>query len=195
MGALFSLLMFPIIIFNACGGIVAGIWLAVQGEWQPLLIGIGGLCASVFAISIALMPGFLFGVPAIVLIEKGWKAPGYTFAFIGLLYTNLVMLAWHLGALVFFMKDANHHTFWPLLIWSYSIATGPWGYMAQKEMQGGNDSGIMSASFAAWGYMVAMGMLAFTHPTLNELAYVIGGFLLLATVLNLINTVAQQRTA
>ncbi len=69
----------PLGIINMFGGIVAGIWLAILGEWGLIGYGIAALFISGIGLGIAMMPGMLFLAPAAALREEGNKAGFYFF--------------------------------------------------------------------------------------------------------------------
>ena len=48
-----------LLVLNALGGIVSGIWLGVIGEWWALGVGLVGLVVSPFLVTILLIPGLL----------------------------------------------------------------------------------------------------------------------------------------
>ena len=52
-----------LLVLNALGGIVSGIWLGVIGEWWALGVGLVGLFVSPFLVTILLIPGLLFAAP------------------------------------------------------------------------------------------------------------------------------------
>src|SRR3546814_1412099 len=63
-----------LVLLNALGGVVAGIWLAILGEWGSigygLMFGIGGA----MLISFAMLPGMLLAGPAVMMDKKGIKS-------------------------------------------------------------------------------------------------------------------------
>ena len=52
----------PLGLFNALGGIVAGIWLALLGEWGAIGWGLAALVFTTLGMSFALMPGLAIAV-------------------------------------------------------------------------------------------------------------------------------------
>jgi hypothetical protein len=69
-----------LLVLNALGGIVSGIWLGVIGEWWALGVGLVGLFVSPFLVTILLIPGLLFAAPgaALSVVDRGlrwcWRA-------------------------------------------------------------------------------------------------------------------------
>jgi hypothetical protein len=95
-----------------------------------------------------------------------------------------VIAAWCILILIIFIARADADTFWPLLIWSYSVALGPWQYMAQKDEQAGaGDASTMTTLFAQVAYVVMAIFLVFSGPTLLELALVFGAVMFLGMLI------------
>jgi hypothetical protein len=149
-----------LLLLNALGGIVSGIWLAVIGEWWALGVGLLGLFASHFLVSILLMPGLLIAAPAAALSERGRQGPAMVLAGLSSLYTATLIAAWGVGILYFFASRATPHSVIPLLIWSYGVANGPWSFLASKDQQaGGNEYSAMATFFLQVGYVVAIALI------------------------------------
>ena len=120
-------------LLNVLGPIVAGIWLAVLGEWRAIGYGILGLFVSHFALAFAMAPSLLFALPAVRLAERGRWFWMYLFGTLGSTYMIAAIAAWSALVLWFFTKSAEPGRLVPLLIWSYGAATGPLAWMASKE--------------------------------------------------------------
>lgn len=141
---------------NVLGDVISGIWLAAIGQWWAIGIGIIGLFSSHFAISILLTPGTLIALPAAALEQKRRLGLAKLFAGLSSLYTSALIAAWGAGVLLFFGTRAAPNSAVPLLIWSYGVATGPWGFLASKDQQaGGNEYSAMATFFLQVGYVVA----------------------------------------
>ncbi len=149
MQALIAVLMLPIILLNFLGAVVGVIWLMILGEWGALGVALGATIFGAFACGLALMPGLLVAAPAMMLLEKGGGArlASYPLMFIGLLWTFVVMCAWTLFWFGYYLKQADSSSFVPMLLIAFSVAAGPWAYMAQKEAQGGNNQSSFTAFF------------------------------------------------
>lgn len=165
-----SVLAIPLGIINMFGGIVSGIWLAILGEWGLIGYGILALIVSGMVIGLAMMPGMIFAAPAAVMLEKGNKFGGYFFGFLSSLYTIGVLVAWCVLVLIYYTKQANHDSIIPVLIWSYGIATGPITWLAQKDLQGGNEYAMVSTFFIQVAYLLTiLGILFIGMSLLNVL--------------------------
>jgi hypothetical protein len=175
--------MIPLMLLNAFGGVAAGLWLALLGEWWALGVGLIAIC-SPFLLSIILAPGLLLLAPAGILLGKQRPFLAFPLLLLGYAYTCVVIAAWCILILIIFIARADADTFWPLLIWSYSVALGPWEYMAQKDEQAGaGDASTMTTLFAQVAYVVMAIFLVFSGPTLLELALVFGAVMFLGMLI------------
>lgn len=155
MQAFITLLIVPFMIFNIFGGIVSGIWLAILGDWWAIGYGVAGMLLSHFFLAILLMPGLLLAAPAMYFLNKGITLLAAPFVLLGSLYTASLISGWCLFIFGFFLSRADYDNYFPLLIWSYGVALGPWMYLAKKEMQSGSSGGEMiSIFFAQIAYIV-----------------------------------------
>lgn len=179
---LFSALSIPLAIINMLGGIVSGIWLAILGEWGSLGYGFLFLFVGAFAISLAMLPGLLLVGPAAYFHGKGIKAGFYFFGFLSSLYTIAVITLWCCVVLLFFAKRADPSSIIPILIWSYGAATGPLSYMAQKDLQSGNEYAALSTFFAQVAYLVVVILILVTRVTVLDAFVVIGGIMCLGLI-------------
>jgi hypothetical protein len=148
----------PLGSLNAFGGIVAGIWLAVVGNWGTIGWGTAAIFLSTFGISLALLPGMALAGLAAYFAERGYKLLFYFFALLSSLYTVAVIALWCGTVLYFFASRADSSSVIPLLLWSYGVATGPFAYMASKE---GDDAfaSIAATFFGQVGYVVSVAMV------------------------------------
>jgi len=162
--------MVPLILLNLLGDIVAGVWLAALGEWWAIGYGIASMLFGTFLLGIAMMPGLAFGAPAVLLYEKGKTYLAFPLLVLSEFYTYALVSGWCLFVFFAFMSRANHHNAWPLLIWSYGAALGPWIYMAQQEQ---NDASSLTSFFGQVAYVVmALWLVIFGSTTLRGLALV-----------------------
>lgn len=160
-----------LILLNALGGIVAGIWLAVFGEWGSIGYGFMFSIGGVLLISLAMMPGMLLAGPALLFDKRGIKIGSFLFGFLSIAYTFAVLTAWCLFILYFFADRSHDGLATPLLLWSYGVATGPIAYLAQKEVQSGNEYGGLAAFFTQISFVLIIISILFFSPT--DLAVVI----------------------
>jgi hypothetical protein len=168
MQAIFSLLVVPIAILNFGGGIVGAIWLAVLGQWSLIGIGLAAAIFSTMLIGIVLMPGFIFAAPAAIAFDKGHYFVGVLLGTVSALWTYIVIVAWCVLAFGFVVDQHRSGTILPYLLWAYSVSTGPWTYMAQREAAADpNSFSPLTAFFACVGAAAMMAIYLFmSRPTL-----------------------------
>lgn len=155
MQALMLALMVPLMLLNFFGGIASGIWLGFLGEWWAIGYGLLGIVTSHFLLGFAMMPGIIFGAPAIALAQKGRLVLAFPFLLLSQIYTYAIIVVWCGFVFFGFVSHANQYSFWPLLIWSYGVALGPLMYMAQRESQAGTgEASTMTTFFAQIAYVV-----------------------------------------
>jgi len=185
----------PLVILNALGDVVSGVWLLIIGEWRLVVLGVIAIVLSSFILGLLMMPSLLFAGLASVIKGNGGKMIP---AVLSTLYTALVMTTWCVASLWLFGMSATSKNIVPLLIWSYGVAVGPWADMARKDQAGqdGNIFSVTSVFFAEFGYFVAMVMFLTRASTFGIIVAVIAGFLLAAQVVNwfLLGTMLREET-
>lgn len=185
MQAALLLIIIPLAALNFLSGAIAFLWLLTIGEWRPTLVGILIASFSPLTLSLATLPGvFLFGLPVSALMIRNYRAAAAIFVFLSHIYTHALIGIWVAGVFAFFMHKANPTSFWPLLLWSYSVSMAPWSYLAQKETKsdGGAGEGI-TLFFAQVAILIALALwLIFKQPT-SEIVFVFSGILLASSLL------------
>jgi len=173
---LISVLLVPIFILNILGDIVAGIWLAILRDWEALWVGILAIFASHFPLSLLLMIGMIFILPAQYFIKKNNKSGILVCSFLSLSYTLALITIWSIIVLWFFISSATSQNIIPRLIWSYGTAMSPWMFFAQKDQQGGdgNEYSMISLLFAEIAYISAMIMILFLKATMTNILALFG---------------------
>ena len=180
---LVSILSVPLWLINIFGGIVSGIWLIILGQWGIIGFGIAALFVSGIGLGIALMPGILFSGPAAILHEKGNKFGFYFLGFLSALYTILVLTVWCILVLYFFVKHADISSIIPVLIWSYGVAIGPIAWMAQKEMQEGNEFSMIATFFIQVAYLLSIIAILFFRVSLTDVIVFFGLIMLIGLII------------
>ena len=171
---LITVIAVPLGILNMFGGIVSGIWLAILGEWGIIGYGILALMVSGIGLGLAMAPGLIFAGPAAVMLEKGHKLGGYFFGLLSTIYTVGVLSAWCIFVLIYFTKQANADSIIPILIWSYGVATGPIVWLAQKELQSGNEYAMITTFFIEVAYIITILAILFTNVSILNVMYIFG---------------------
>jgi hypothetical protein len=191
---LITALSIPLMILNMLGGIVAGIWLAILGEWGAIGTGVFFFFVSSGLLGFALMPSLLFAAPAALCAEKGKTLGLVFFGALSSIYALALVTVWCCGVLFLFAKDATSASLIPRLIWSYGVATGPWAYMASQEQRsGGGEAAMMATFLAELAYLVIILLILFTPLTFLGAIKVFGGFMAVGCFFQLAVVVMIQR--
>lgn len=139
-------------LLNLIGGIVAGVWLMVIGEWNLFLVGIAILFVGALAASMLLAPGMLLAGASIAAFDKGKAVVGWPLLILSSAWTYAVVIAWGVGAFLWFGNKVDADNAVPVWLWSYGAATGVWAFMASKEPEG--SAAPVTAFAAQLGYIV-----------------------------------------
>jgi hypothetical protein len=125
-----------IIVFNIIGFTVGGIWLLIAGEWRIVIFAfaIDMLIPTIYSI-ITLPFTFLFNLPINYFAKKNMKIPTMIFGSLSLTFSNIINLIWVIAVFIYMTITAQNtdNSVIPFLLYGYSIATGPFTYMASKE--------------------------------------------------------------
>lgn len=177
----------PVMLMNLFGGIVSGIWLAFLGEWKALGIGVAVLFTGNFIVSMLLLPAMIFVWPGGKLMEKGHHWLGFGVSSIGMLYNSALIISWCFIAFMVFASMSGEHTLWPMLLWSYGIATGTWSYLAMKQPKDGSDiPAILHATAMSISYIICIAAYIFMDASLMAVLAIMILFTGLATIAQLI---------
>ena len=135
LGDLIILLLVPLAVFNMAAGAVSALWLFFSGDWQAVLQAIAVGIIGPFTISIAMMISLPFIVGAAGAAEAKNGLLSFILGVPAILWTYLVMLVWAVGSFWYFSSDQFFDYRLPFAILAYSVAIGPWSFIAQKETQ------------------------------------------------------------
>lgn len=191
-----ALIMLPLMLLNTFGGIIAGIWLAILGEWGTIGTGLVLAIGGPFFLSIPLGLSMLVLVPMLQFLEKIknpiLQAP---FAAIGASVTLAVMVAWCYLCMFLLLEDATSSSIFPLLLWTYGAVTGPFVYMAQKDQQagGGNEYSLLALFFYQIGFIINMVIIGFFDFDIEETLPVFVGVMAVAMLVQVIVMIAQTK--
>lgn len=126
-------------LFNLLAGIVGAIWLIFTGGW---ILVVFGLLYGVFmpwAYTIATLPTWLIVILFTKAAEKGKRFITSILGFILSGYNNIILSLWVFFVVSWLVNQYTQYSLIALLLWGYSVAMGPVGYMASKE---GPDAGL-----------------------------------------------------
>jgi len=96
LAGLFSLLVIPFMLLNGLGGIVAGIWLAILGEWKTIFLGIALTLASKYIVSVLMIPSMAIAAPGVSAMDRGHKALGWLLLIAQVPWLYVIIIAWEL---------------------------------------------------------------------------------------------------
>jgi len=173
----------PLLILNLVGGFAAVVWLAILGEWQGLIIWLVVMVAGARTCTLLILPGLLVTFPGLFLLGKGGilKMLGFVMCMMDSFWTFFVMSIW---AMVSFaglgVANANSDAWFPYLLLAYSVATGPWAYMASKDDNDGDDVIVFFLQIACAATIVMVGFTTMTDQAilLSLVGIVFVGYLL-----------------
>ena len=159
----------PLLILNLVSGILGGIWLAVLGEWNVVVVGIVLTLCGKFLVSLLLMPSLILLAPFFAikkLAESVFVAVPLTI--LSVTYTYFVMGLWAIGIFWYFSKQVNENAAIPVVFWSYSIATAVWSYLARFDEQSGNHYSGMSNFFYQIG---CVSLMIYTYRNFHNVEF------------------------
>lgn len=179
MEKLLRLLALPMALINWGFPIVGAIWLIVSGEWAALALGAACMIGGPFIIGLAMLPGYVLAAP-VLFASLYERASGVLLALLALptaLWTFTVISVWCVGVFAALQLVSADDVI-PRVLWAYAVATAPWMYMAQKEMQSDPGShapmaafftqlgclSIIISVFLGNGYQTIFGMALFFVP-------------------------------
>lgn len=164
--AIASIIAIPLIILNIFGGIVAGIWLAIAGDWTAFLVGIGFIFLGTLIASILLLPSLLVGMIAMFFYKKKSALGVGACVFVSQALIYSIILGLSYAVFQFMAATATHSPDLIVLVWSYAVAVAPWTYMASKEKD--NDSTMFSLFMSQAGLLAVIIMAAFFGARLED---------------------------
>lgn len=127
----------PIILLNYFSGIVGGIWLLILGQWRLVFASI----AVSFVVPLAYSLVTIIQMPLVLLMsyaeERNKKTLAIFSGFINLFIGHAVIFFYVFGVLEAVIKISikTHLSIIPFLVLGYSVATGPFSFMASRESE------------------------------------------------------------
>ena len=172
-------------IINTLGGLIGGGWLLYLGKWQLVVAGFVADFAFVFLFGLLMIPVYsLLIKPAINLAEKGSTFLLMLVVLISSLIITGIATYWtiFLFTLLFQIGVNLGQNLIPFMLWAYSIAVGPFTYLAYKETQGnstGGQSSMVVTSFLSVGSIVMLLLYLFTTVSLTYINLIFMGIMFL----------------
>jgi len=142
----------PIVgVFNFLAGIVAFVWLAVNGEhWRYIFQAFGILIVGVWVLSFLLLPTLLL-MPFMKWAErKQWRT--YALCFISNSFIMCMLGVWCIVIMGYFHDKASKASEIPMLLLGYATTTGVFQFLASKERD--NEFTVLSASAATFAAFI-----------------------------------------
>lgn len=136
--AILSLSLASLWFINVFSGIIGGVWLLFSGGWSIVVLGVLYGLVMPWFYTIATLPTWLI-VP--LLSKASEKGKRFTVSILGFIlsgYNNFILSMWVVFIFSFLANQYTDYSLIALLLWGYSVAMGPVGYMASKE---GPDAG------------------------------------------------------
>lgn len=177
----------PVIaVVNFAGGIVGGIWAAVNGDWWAIGYAFIGLVVSHWVISLLLVPGFAIGAAGAAAMQRGRIGVGRAVFAVSSLYQVSLMTAWALFVTTAFLGHSRNSALFPMVLLAYGASVAPWAYLASKDQQAGNEHAGISVFLFQTGVFVGCALLLFNPD--NGLTF----FLTPILAAQILNWVLQQ---
>ncbi len=123
----------PLIVLNLFGGVTGAIWLAILGQWSIIGIGIIFMILMPLGYTIVCWPGIGLTFLGIKALEKHVNWVAYPLAYMGALYSNLLIGYWLILTMQLSLARSGADSAIPYVLWAYSVAVAPLAYMASKE--------------------------------------------------------------
>lgn len=144
----------PIILLNVFGGVASAIWLGASGEWSAVGIGLGAIFFGAIAISLLMIPGIIFAVPAVKAFDSGNITLAKILTALSLSYTFGIFSLWGYFVYLYFIENIPWDLRFPGVVWSYAVVTASVGFLASKERD--NPHSQTSAAIFSLTCIIAM---------------------------------------
>ena len=169
-----SVLALPIGLLNMLGGVVSGIWLAILGKWGLIGYGILAMIFAGFGLGLAFMLGMIFAGPAAYFMSTGNRIGALLFGFLSSAYTSLVLVIWCVAVLIYATKQSDAASYIPSILWSYGVATGPIAWLAEKDLQSGNEFATILSFFVQLAFIISASSIILTPTPLYNVLMIFG---------------------
>ena len=141
---------------------VSIVWLMVLAQWWALAVVVVSFAAP-FVLAIALLPGLALGAAAVKVAARR-RAAGLVIAFTGLLYVAALITVWCMGVFTFLVHRATPATMVPLLLLAFSVGSGPWKYMARRQLREGRRGELVQTFFLQLALLVVISSFVLFRP-------------------------------
>lgn len=168
--SMFFVIWLVIVLFNSMAGLVGGVWLLVLGEWRLVLLGFLTSITLPLWWSIASLPLFALAYLLKFFANRKTKTGVAITVFVMDFYNSFLMTGWmavvflYCADLMFLDKIPEI----PLLLFSCSVATSPFLYMAKNEPLD-NYGTTIAITLILIGSMLTVILLYFGYPLIYPL--------------------------
>lgn len=132
--SLMGFILLPLIILNTFGIFVGIIWLLFLGQWGIVIGVVIAYIISTWILGLLLMIPMPVQFLAVYFSNKKKYILMSIFGFVGYMITSFIILSWVLGSFNFAISiHQDGLPLLPLLLVGYSLAVGPFAYMARGE--------------------------------------------------------------
>lgn len=147
-------------LFNTVSWIVSIVWLIIDGQWALLIYGAIISFMMPFVYSLCVIPQMVIVGPAVYYLEKKNITLGMVFAFLGAIYSDVILAFWALFVFSIVYSKAADVNILPLLLWGYATVLSPLSYMASKEPPEnvGSFFGILTGLISYVALLIMWGM-------------------------------------
>ena len=111
MRTLIQLLSIPLLLLNLLGWVVAGVWLAIVGQWGSIGYGLLSMVLSHFVLGFALMPIVILAIPMQHPRIGTSSIMQCALALLAGFYRLLLMTVWCGAVLYFFLERADSESY------------------------------------------------------------------------------------
>lgn len=187
---------------NTCE-LVAGVWLAILGEWSIIGLGVIFWFFSNKALGYALIPSLAFSIPASRCLLRGNATAFLYLGAMSSVYVHGLTAIWCCCIVFGFMKIGAPNSLVPILIWSFGVACEPWVYIARQEFESSqSDESLLMKSFVSMiavyltqvGFILMCFLIVLMSTTFLQSLFVIFSFMSIAITVQMLFAIAIVRS-
>ncbi len=141
---------------------IAIVWLIGLRQWWAVGVAMLSLLAPL-VLGLALLPGLALAASAAGAMAKH-RGVALLVGIVGLLYAAALITAWCMGVFTFLLGKATSDTLIPLLLLSFSLGTGPWRYLARRELREGRRGEVIQTFFMQLAFVTMIAFFTIVRP-------------------------------
>ena len=160
---------------------VAVVWLLLLGAWWTLAVALAGFAAPLL-LGVGMLPGLAIAVMATRVVAKQRRL-GITISLLGMLYVAGLITVWCMGVFTFLANRASADTLLPMLLLAFAVGTGPWRFMARRELREGRMAEVIQTFFLQCALLAVIITFLVSRPSsYASLWWLFSGVMLLQVV-------------